>query len=71
MTQRHKFLSPILSASLEPIKLISLLFVVESHDKMISIAIITIATLIGNYMAIQFADYWPRFNKKGKTNENK
>jgi hypothetical protein len=55
--ERRKILSPIFSAILEPIKVISLLFVIDAINKYLAIAIIMIACVIGNYLGIIILDY--------------
>lgn len=51
-----KIRSAILSAIIEPIKLVSLLFVINSKYQILSIIIITLACGLGNYLTLQFLD---------------
>ena len=52
MVQKRTFLSPLLSALLELAKLISILFVVESKQKILSVAVVMVACYLGNYLSL-------------------
>lgn len=67
IAERRKVLSPLLSAALEPIKLLSLLFIIGSQNQYLAIIVITIATAVGNYSAIVFMNWLDR-KRQEKTN---
>jgi hypothetical protein len=52
MVQKRTFLSPLLSALLELAKLVSILFVVDSKNKTLSIAIVMCACYVGNWLSL-------------------
>jgi hypothetical protein len=52
MVEKRIVLSPTLSALLELAKLVSLLFVIDSTNKILSVSIVMVACYIGNMIAI-------------------
>lgn len=56
IAERKKLRSSILSAIIEPIKLVSLLFVISSQYKILSIIVMAVACGVGNYLTIWFLD---------------
>ena len=67
IAERRRVLSPLLSATLEPVKLVSLLLVVDSTNKWVCVGAIMFACLIGNYLAIALMDWVDK--RKAKKNE--
>ena len=65
IAERRKILSPILSALLEPIKLISLLYVVDTTNRYLAVGLIMVATVMGNSLAIALMNWFDK-NKKAK-----
>lgn len=67
VADRKRLTASILSAIIEPVKLISLLLVVESMNKWISILVVSLACGLGNYWTISaVCKYGPKHKKKTK-----
>jgi small neutral amino acid transporter SnatA (MarC family) len=64
MAERRRVLSPLLSAALEPAKLISLLLVMDSANKYVCVGVIMVACVIGNYCAILLMDQIDKWRNK-------
>lgn len=52
IAERRAMLSAILSMMIEPVKLLSLLIVIGSQDKILSIILVSLACGVGNFFTI-------------------
>jgi hypothetical protein len=52
VAEKRRMVASILSAIIEPVKLVSLILVVDSMNKWLSIAVVSISCGIGNYFTI-------------------
>ena len=52
VADKRRLVASILSAIIEPVKLVSLVLVVDSENKWVSIAVVSLACGIGNYWTI-------------------
>ena len=65
MCERRKHISALISAIMEPIKVVSLLFVIEGQYRYLSILIVSFACYVGNYYAVSMYDKLFPKKKKG------
>ena len=68
IAERRKLLAAVLSALIEPIRIVSLLFIIGSTDKVLIVALVSITCGIGNYLTILLFDkIRPRKKKHEQT----
>lgn len=52
VADRKRLIASILSAVIEPVKLVSLILVVESMNKWLAVAVVSLACGVGNYFTL-------------------
>jgi hypothetical protein len=62
--RNRKLFASILSAAIEPLKLVSLFIVIETTNRTASVLIVSLSCFIGSYVAIDLAKYWAKRNRK-------
>jgi H+/Cl- antiporter ClcA len=68
--RNHKLFASILSASIEPVKLVSLFIVFETTNRLEAVIIVSIACFIGSYVAIDLAKWWnTKLKRKRRTKQ--